>query len=62
MEVAFKSQQRGRRNEAKSQGRKLPLRKKDHSDVDISLDGTDSVQLELKRWRSPYHSFRFSNE
>lgn len=62
MEVPFKSQQRGRRNEAKSQGRKVPLRKKDHSDVDISLDGRDSEQLEVKRWRSPCHSFRFSKE
>ena len=49
MEVTFKSQQRGRRNEANSQGRKLPLRKKDHSDIDISVDGRDSEQLEVKR-------------
>lgn len=49
MEVPFKSQQRGRRNEAKIQGRKLLLGKKDRSDVDISLDGRDSEQLEVRR-------------
>lgn len=62
MEVPFKSQQRGRRNEAKIQGRKLLLGKKDRSDVDISLDGRDSEQLEVRRWHSPCHSCWFSNE
>lgn len=48
MEVSFRSQH-CRRSEARSQGSKLTLGKKDHSDLDVSLKGEDLKQLEVKR-------------